>query len=183
MQSLRPTLWRTCRVLANETRLDLLRALFSCGESSVSGLAGKTGISRPLASTYLRALNARGLISARSAGRWVFYSDLPNLAVEHSGTIGDAVRRCFAAGAENGSLVKVATAFTHKRRILISRCLCEGEKSYQELLATTRISPAALYRHLEKLAARQMVEEENEYYRLASPVNPLGQTLLAIATG
>ncbi|MEN8254264.1 MAG: ArsR family transcriptional regulator, partial [Verrucomicrobiota bacterium] len=119
---------------------------------------------------------------ARPAGRWVFYSATPNLVVEHAGTIVSAVRECCAAGAENESLIEMATAFTHSRRISIVGCLSAGEKSYQELLASTHVSPAALYRHLEKLAARHMVEQENDLYRLANPVNPLAQALLAIAT-
>ena len=175
-------MWRTCRVLANESRLNLLRLLFSCAESTVSALAAEMDISVSLASIHLRALNARGLVSARSAGRWVFYSATPNPAVEHAGTIVGAVRERCVAGAENESLIKMATAFTHPRRISIARCLCAGEKSYQELLVSMRVSQAALYRHLEKLAARNMVEMENERYRLAGPEDPLGETLLTIAT-
>lgn len=182
MQKLKPTLWRTCRVLANESRLNLLRLLFSCAESTVSALAEEMDISASLASIHLRALNARGLISARPAGRWMFYSANPNLAVEHAGSIVGAVREHCTAGAENESLIRMATAFTHPRRISIARCLCAGEKSYLELLVSIRISQAALYRHLEKLSARSMVEMENERYRLADPEDPLGRTLLTIAT-
>ncbi len=182
MQPLRPTLWRTCRVLANETRLNLLRALFSCDESTVSVLARETGISLSLASIQLRSLNTRGLVSARPVGRWVFYSATPNLAVEHAGTIGNAIRERCAVGAENESLIEMATAFTHPRRIVVARCLDEGGKTFQELLASTNISTMALYRHLGKLTTRRMVKQEDGYYRLARPGNPLGQTLLAIAT-
>jgi len=182
MQPLRPTLWRTCRVLANETRLNLLRVLFSCDESTVSVLARETGISLSLASIQLRSLNARGLVSARPAGRWVFYSANPNLAVEHAGIIGNAIRERCAAGTENKSLIEMATAFTHPRRIAIARCLSEGAKTFPELLVSTHISTMALYRHLGKLAARHMMEQEDDRYLLARPKNPFGQTLLAIAT-
>lgn len=181
MQPLKPTLWRTCRVLANETRLNLLRALFSCDESMVSALAEKTGISVSLASIQLRALNARGLVSARPFKRWVFYSATPNLAVEHAGAIGNAIRERCTAGAENESLIKMATAFTHPRRIVIVRCLVKEQKTFSELLALTNISAVALYRHVGKLTDRHMVEQEDGRCRLARPGNPLGQTLLAIA--
>ena len=43
-------------------------------------------------------------------------------------------------------------------------------------------STRALYRHLGKLTTRRMVKQEDGYYRLARPENPLGQTFLAIAT-
>ncbi|MEN8254539.1 MAG: metalloregulator ArsR/SmtB family transcription factor [Verrucomicrobiota bacterium] len=181
MQPLRPTLWRTCRVLANESRLNLLRALFSCDESTVSALAVKTGISEAFASTQLRALSARGLVSSRPAGRWMFYSFEPNMAVEHSETIGNAIRESFAAGAKNESLIAAATAFTHPRRISIIKCLGEGEKTFPELLASTHISTMALYRHLQKLTARNMVERKNNRYRQTKPGDTLGKTLLAIA--
>ena len=181
MQSMRPTLWRTCRVIANETRLNLLRALFFCEESTVSMLAGKAGISISFASSQLRALGARGLVSARSAGRWVFYTAAPNLAVEHAAVIGNAIRVSCAIDAENRGLIEAATAFTHPRRIVIARCLAEGEKTASELMISTHISTMALYRHLVKLTARRMVEQENNRYRLARPENVLGQTLLAIA--
>lgn len=104
------------------------------------------------------------------------------MAVEHAGSIGNAVRVCFATSVENESLIATATAFTHPRRISIVKCLAEGEKTFPELLASTRISTVALYRHLEKLSARHMVEQKNDRYRLAKLADPLGQTLLAIAT-
>lgn len=181
MQPLSPTLWRTCRVIANETRLNLLRALFSCEESTVSMLAEKAGISISFASSQLRVLNARGLVSARSSGRWVFYTATPSLVVEHADAIGNAIRASCAVGTDNKSLMETATAFTHPRRIIITKCLGEGEKTVSELMKSTNISPMALYRHLKKLTARRMVDQENNRYRLARPENSLGQTLLAIA--
>ncbi len=73
MNRLRPTLWRTCRVLASETRLDLLQHLFEQGELCVSELAAMTGVSPHNASTQLRALNARGLIARRREKQKVIY--------------------------------------------------------------------------------------------------------------
>lgn len=181
MQPLRPTLWRTCRVIANETRLNLLRALFACEESTVSMLAGGTGISISFASIQLRALHARGLVTARSAGRWVFYTAAPNPFVEHAAAIGDAIRTSCAVDTDNGSLIKAATAFTHPRRIIITKCLGEEQKTVSELMLSTHISRMALYRHLEKLTARGMVEQENNRYCLARPENSLGQALLTLA--
>ena len=60
---LRPALWRTCRVIANETRLQLLWHIFAKGELCVSQLVQRTGATQPNASNQLRALSARGLIT------------------------------------------------------------------------------------------------------------------------
>ena len=68
--TLKPTLWRTARALANGDRLNLMRLVSTAkGAKGVSELAAEAGLPIPTASVYLRALNARGLISVvRAAG-------------------------------------------------------------------------------------------------------------------
>lgn len=60
MSKLRPTLWRTCRVLASETRLRLLWTLFENEGLCVADLAHRIGISEQNASNQLRSLYISG---------------------------------------------------------------------------------------------------------------------------
>ncbi len=63
----------TMRVLGDETRLRLLRAL---GDRSlcVGDLAQAIGASQPLVSHHLKALKHAGLVACHKEGQWVYYS-------------------------------------------------------------------------------------------------------------
>jgi DNA-binding transcriptional ArsR family regulator len=183
VSSLNPTLWRTCRVIANDARLKLLRILFEEGENSVTMLGRQTALAEPHASLHLRLLSSRGLITPRSVDKWVYYSATPNRAVNHASEILNALEQSFAdAEMDNGKIVETATAFTHPRRLVIARHLQHGALPAGELSSRTKISPRALYRHLAKLATRRIVQFENDLYFLGKPSKPLGATLLSIAT-
>ncbi len=69
ISSLRPTLWRTCRVLANRTRLKIYALLLRQPGQTVSAIAEQLKLPLPAASHYLRALEARGLLAVRRKGR------------------------------------------------------------------------------------------------------------------
>ena len=181
MKNLRPTLWRTCRVLANPIRLGLLRELFSAKELSVTALATRAGLSEKTAGIYLRAISARGLISARPEGRWVFYAAKTNPEVAHAGVLLSIIRDCYKTGMENEDIIHYVTAFTHQRRIDIAAQLQQKTMTVMELSLATRISPPALHRHLKKLIDREMVEHLGKTYALKIPSNPLGQALLQAA--
>ena len=181
MEKLRPTLWRTCRTLANPIRLNLLRELFSAKELSVEALATRAELSEKTAGIYLRAISARGLITARPAGRWVFYRAQANPEVDHAGTLLSIVRICCQTGMKNKEIIHCTTAFTHPRRIKIVGRLQQTAMTVEELSLATQISPPALHRHLRKLIEREMVERSNKQYILKIPDNPLGQALLQAA--
>ncbi|MBM3889971.1 MAG: helix-turn-helix transcriptional regulator, partial [Verrucomicrobia bacterium] len=68
-QPLRPTLWRTCRVIANPTRLKIFALLAEQPGQTVSGVADRLKLPLSEASESLRALEARGLLTARREGR------------------------------------------------------------------------------------------------------------------
>lgn len=182
MQSLSPTLWRTCRVIANDSRLNLLRVLFEYGENTVTALGKRTGLAEPHVSLHLRLLNSRGLITARHDGKWVYYTAMPNRAVKHAPEIMDALEKTVAdTGMKNRHVLKIATAFTHERRIVIVRHLQPGSTSARALSLRTQIPLMTLYRHLDKLVARRIVKSENHLYALGKPSKLLGETLLSIA--
>ncbi|MEA2069268.1 MAG: winged helix-turn-helix domain-containing protein [Verrucomicrobiota bacterium] len=83
---------------------------------------------------------------------------------------------------KNMELIEMATAFTHQRRIAIVKSLDSGSKPLGQLSIATQIPPSSLYRHLAKLENRNVVLSERDFYCLALPENPLGKTLLEIAT-
>ena len=59
-ESLSPTLWRTCRVLANPNRVRCLKAVLKCPGRSVEDVAAAVGLTEVKASLALRALQSRG---------------------------------------------------------------------------------------------------------------------------
>lgn len=180
MDNLRPTLWRTCRVIACETRLRLLWFLFEQNNLCISDLAEITGISDQNASNQLRALGARGLIAPHRKSLKVFYRPEPNPAAGDAESLLNALRACHDANMTFKTIIRQATAFTHVRRIVIACALRGSPASFGELQEKTGISPAALSHHLTKLQARDFVKRVDGVYRLHAPGNPFGRELLRI---
>ena len=178
---LRPTLWRTCRVLASETRLQLLWHLFREGELCVGQLAQRTGTSTPNASNQLRALSARGLISPRREKMNVIYRAEANSEVDFAPGLLKALRACHERSMTFKTAIRQSTAFTHERRIEIVIVLHGKSLTFGELRDATNISPTALSRHLAKLEVRRFAKRIDGMYRLSQPGNPLGRELIKIA--
>ncbi|WP_168441939.1 ArsR family transcriptional regulator [Pontiella desulfatans] len=162
--------------------MTLLRALISHPECTVSGLAEAIHVSKGVASTNLRAINARGLITSRQAGKYVFYSAQANPHVDNAPEILEALEAAFSAGMSNGQIIHCATAFTNRRRIEIVRVLRHGVRSLRGLLIETDIPHPALHRHLRKLTRRDVVFQEDSLYSLKTPAHPFAGVLLEIAT-
>ena len=177
---LAPTLWRTCRIIANETRLQLLWEIFNEEELCVSQLVEKTGITRPNASNQLRALSARGLITSRRKKLYVFYRAEANAEIAYAPLLLSALKKCHRQSMPFDMVIRQATALTHERRIEIVRALNGHFMPFNRLRDRTRISAPALSRHLEKLEARGFIRGSDDCYRLIQPENSLGRTLLEI---
>ena len=78
---LSPSLWRTCRVLANKNRISLLEILLNSKALSVTEITAFTDRELTEVSRDLRALNARGILSATKKSTQVFYKIEPNPAL------------------------------------------------------------------------------------------------------
>jgi DNA-binding MarR family transcriptional regulator len=178
MHTLYPTLWRTCRVLANEQRLRLLYALFEKGEQCVFELAEKTRMRESQASIHLRALNARGLILQHRSKMRVLYHAEANQEVESAASLLEALHTCYHQKIPIPSLIRQATAFTHPRRIEIIQCLPPAGATKDWLSEKTKISLSALSRHLKKLKLRGFVTGTHNEYTKAVPEDAFSQTLL-----
>ncbi|MFA7257038.1 MAG: ArsR family transcriptional regulator [Kiritimatiellales bacterium] len=177
---LRPTLWRTCRVIASETRLRLLWLLFQNDGLCVADLAHRSGISEQNACNQLRALSARGLITPHRKKLNVFYRPDPNPEVADAETLLVALHGCCAAKMPFPTVIRQATAFTHARRIEIACALNGRPASFGALLEQTGISAAALSLHLSKLKDRGFVKLSGGKYRLRTPSNSFGRVLQKI---
>lgn len=182
MNSLHPTLWRTCRTLANSRRLACLKAVLAHPNRTVEELAETTGLPKDQASLCLRALQARGLIHAERHSRWVRYSPLPDRSVPAAAPILDAMRRAFFDDKmAEPAILYALTAFTHPRRLAILRSLqISGPQPAEKLSVATQVSPPALWRHLGKLRLRRLTDQTQGGWQLAPGPSPLAQTMLTL---
>lgn len=178
---LKPSLWKTCRVLANPIRLDILRTLVQKGTRTVQELADDLHLSAPTASLYLKHLQARGLCRATRQGPFVYYSAKSDPLVSQSRPLLTALSARFSEGATNGAIVNDLTAFTHPRRIAIVALALKSKKPIHplDLFSRNRISVKAGYRHLEKLSSRcVMAPGDDGRYAVLPPRNSLAKALL-----
>ena len=179
---LNPTLWRTCRVLANPVRLRMLGVLLQDGELSVTAVAGSIGVSTVVGSQYLRALNARGLLAARRESRWVFYRPAADPSVHVAVVLFKALEQVFAGSRRPHAVIfRQATAMTHPRRVQIVRALAHATLTEDALSQRTGISRFALRRHLSKLARRGFVKRARRTWRLAKPRWPFAAAVMSLA--
>ncbi len=183
MGNLRPTLWRTCRTLANARRLACLQAVLVCPGSTVEELADAARLPQDQASLCLRALQARGLIQAERQSRWVRYSPVPDSSVPSAAPILTALKRAFLQDKLTAAAItEVLTAFTHPRRLtILSHLRLNALQPADQLSSLTQISPPALWRHLRKLKRRGLVSQTADGWQLSATPTPLAQTLLTIA--
>lgn len=178
---LRRGLWKTCRVIASETRLQMLWYLFAEGELTVTRCGQLTGLSPSNTSFQLKMLRECGLVVSRRKKMEVFCRAEANSAVEFAPEVLEALRRCHEQGASFKTLIRHATAFTHERRIEIVRALRGRSLSAQGVRDATGMSPSALCRHLDKLMRRGYVKSVDKKCCVGIPANALGRTLLKLA--
>ncbi len=182
MESYYPTIWRTCRVLANAKRLLCLKAVLEQPGRTVGDIAACVRISENQASEHLRALQARGLIQASRESRWVHYFPLPDPLVASARPLLAAMTRVLLVeGKTEKEIICTLTAFTHPRRLAILRYLQKTNRaSADNLTASTQVSLPALSRHLGKLAARRLISYDDHYWTLSQCSGRLNKTLLAL---
>lgn len=179
---LQPTLWRTCRAIANRTRLQIFSLLLQHPNQTVSVIAERLHQSLPLTSQYLRILEARGLLKARRAGRKVEYRLRPSNG-DAASRLAEALRKTFHRKTEPVETVfRLATEFTHPRRIEIFRIIHVQPCTLAQLQAVTHISGWALARHLRKLQARHFVVCRRGFYFTTGRTDDLSRELARLAT-
>ena len=182
MAMLHPTLWRTCRVLAGETRLKLLRNIILHPEQSVSKLAGALDISLPRASQELRRLQSRGLVQTRPDGVHVRYIPAPDPLVATAAPLLQAAKESFLRfpPAEDHQIIQIATGFAHPRRLAILRLLQIGPMNTLTLEDLSGMTRTALNRHLLKLQTAGLIRREQRQFHVVDHPHPMAQRLLRI---
>ena len=180
MAKLHPTLWRTCRILAGETRLELLRRVIESPDQTVTDLASQMKISIPRASQELRRLQSRGLIQASRRDMNVLYRPIPDPLVTTAEPLLHAMRETFrrAPTQPNEQTIRIAVGFSHVRRLVIVRLLLLAPMDTQALETMAGMSRDALNRHLLKLKAGELVKREGRRIHLERPDHPLAHCLL-----
>ena len=182
---LKPTLWRTARALANRDRLNLLRLVaISKGEKGVAELAAEAGLPVPTASLYLRALNARGLISVVRSGPYVYYGTGSDRSLPVAISIQKAFRKLFALkelpADWTDRLLPLLRAYSNPRRETIVRIIAMRQPlRYVELHMRSGICETSFLRHLGVLTAAGIgTLAPNGSYSLAKPRNSLAAAFL-----
>ena len=179
-QPTRPTLWRTCRAIANHRRLQIVSALIQKPDQTVSAIAEQLHLPMSLASEYLRTLEARGLLSVRRVGRRVKYR--PHSESNSGSALIVALRKVFRCEQKPCDIIfKCATAFTHPRRIELFKILFGKPCRIRELRDATRMSARSLARHLQKLELRGFVVREHRVCVTANPDNDFARELARLA--
>jgi DNA-binding transcriptional ArsR family regulator len=177
-----PTLWRTCRAIANRTRLQVFRLLVRQPSQTVSDVATRLGRPLSLTSEYLRTLEARGLLIARRVSRRVIYRLNPATDGGPAPKLVAALRSALQCEVQPlETLFNLATAFTHPRRIEIFRVLHAKPRTRAEVQVVTGISSRAVQRHLKKLQARHFVTRKGGVYAVARCPHAFGRELARIA--
>jgi DNA-binding transcriptional ArsR family regulator len=179
---LTPTLWRTCRVLAGPTRLELLRRIVAKPDACVAELMAAVGISEPRASQELRRLQARGLVQAVRTGRWMCYRPVSDPKVSSAKPLLAAMKAALARRSPEAEAqtIRVAKAFAHERRLKLVCALRRGPCTAGELQFTTSMPGAALARHLAVMKAGGVVRRSGKAWELAPHAHPLAKTMAGL---
>ena len=179
---LAPTLWRTFRVLASPTRLNCLKTVLKQPDSTVKQVAKMVRISEAQASLALRALQSRGLLSARRQSRWVLYTPDADDSVVSAASVLSAMKSALLDDSvAETKIISAVTAYTHPRRVEIVRALAFSEAiEAQTLSPQVGISLPALFRHLDKLIARGVIINTNRKFLISKSKTKLAHDLLLI---
>lgn len=182
MPKLHPTLWRTCRVLAGPTRLELFRLVGTRPDQRVSDLARQLNLSLPRASQELRRLQSRGLIQAVRLGRFVLYRPVADRLVSTAPVLLQAMQETFRLHppAEDEQALRIAIAGSHDRRLLLLRLLLKAPWNSRELETTTAMGRDSFHRHVSLLRQGGLVQRTGRTLAIRDNPHPLAQALVGL---
>ena len=176
---LTPTLWRTCRVLGNPTRLRLLRHIVQLKRASVQQLGNLENLTGTRASQELRRLQARGLVRAERDGRYVFYRPSPDPKVPSARPILEAAKLALDNHPDDET-ARLAWAFGNQRRLDILHALQTGSCDYETLNTRVAMPIATMFRHMQILASNGLVVRQDKIWKLTKAAHPLAKTMLKL---
>ena len=174
MNQLNPTVWRTCRVLSGSTRVRILRQILEQPGQNVSQLAEQLDIGISDASQELRRLQSRGLLRRSCQGMSVVYLPIPDPQVSSAPPLLQALKTSFSSDQEGDeSIIRIAKALGHERRIAIVRALLQGPKSRDEISTLSNTQPDTLKKHIKCLIDNGVIARSNKQYALKASSNPM----------
>lgn len=173
------TLWKTCRVLANQTRLNIIHRLYQGSKLCVQELALVEKITEPSASQHLKLLHEYGFLQQERKSKWVYYKTTEPRNDFHAAILNKSLRNeVIKSKLDHSRVIRTVTAFTHPRRIDIVKMLMNEPKKPEQLVWECDISSQALYRHVLKLVDRQIIEQKNNACRILRPSSAFITALL-----
>ncbi len=181
MRQLHPTLWRTCRTLANPTRLRLLQLLLERPGSNVSQLAERLDLGISAASQELRRLQSRGLIKRTIQGPSVIYLPVPDPQVPSAAPLLKALQAAWEAD-RNGSeaIARLAKGLACERRISLVRALVPQPQPSDQWAHLVRTRSDNLKKHVRILRESGWVTKIDKRFALLPAGHPVQATLLKL---
>ncbi|MGD9780970.1 MAG: hypothetical protein AB7V14_02320 [Kiritimatiellia bacterium] len=179
MKTLNPTLWRTCKMLAGQKRIQLLRQLYGHPGRNVSELGAAVGIKRACASQELRRIQSRGLLKAKRQGLPLIYRMETDPQVPSASPLLHAIRSALASRPPERDLdmCRLAQGLAHERRIAIARVLLIAPRSAIDLNRLLRIAAPTLAKHLRILVHSGWAIRKGHLLYFKPPPHPLAQAL------
>lgn len=179
MRTLNPTLWRTCRALAGDIRIRLLRELLARPGQGVTDLAAAVGIGQSDASQELRRLQSRGLLRRVRQGRRICYRLRPDPQVPSAAPLLQALKSALAGRppAKDETLRRLAAGLAHETRIKLARELHTGPRRNADLAQALRLAPNVVHRHVRRLIAAGWIRREGSWLLFDPPRHPFARTL------
>ena len=172
-------LWRICRILANQTRLNILRCLFRTRGFCVRDIADKFALSEVVASQHLKHLSETGFLKQKRESKWVFYEPIISSEKTHASELIHPLKHKLLNKSPNYTkLIRLFTAITHPRRVDITKAALHRPIQFQQMVIECNISSQALYRHLDKLIARNVLRKATNLYKVVPPRSVLKKELL-----
>ncbi len=168
---------KTCRIIANTTRLNMLWLLFET-DLCVEEMAIRSGISSQHASKLLSFMASKNLLISERRNRLVIYR--PHFDGPQKQLIA-VLKQEKQHKTSHETIIAHATAFTHERRIQLARTLYAVPCTFNELHSRTGMTLPALTRHLRKLVRRNVLSKDGDIYRLNKPASPLAKHRLSMA--
>ena len=186
-KSLKPTLWRTARALANEDRLRLFKAVAENDDRlCVMDYAKMLGIPVDVASVYLRQMNARGLLGVSRSYIKVYYNLKRDRSLPQAMELQSALVKYVSGKLEKGwedRLVRIFKSFTHFNRLAMIVRLAKGESVLRDLNRAAGVIVKSSYHHLRFLAGGGIIGVKHQYhapdvFTLLPQTDPIAQVLL-----
>ncbi|MGB4573807.1 MAG: MarR family transcriptional regulator [Kiritimatiellia bacterium] len=178
--ALNPTLWRTCRMLASPTRINLLRALVTHPGQGVSALGQCVGIRQSAASQELRRIQSRGIIQPHRKGTRLIYRLGADPQVSSAAPLLKAISSALNQfpPARDEEMCVLATGLAHERRIRMFRhLLLNGPCTPNALAFELRITRTTFSAHLHTLQAGGWIKKSDELLTATVPNHPLAKAL------